>query len=131
MTETEATAPRAGTAKYDLTRTISKYLDLHMMFPLLDFVEVANLYPGDQVAQARLDLLDATNMVRNQPLGERTILYSSAVPNILQQGETSFLRICSAPWGFSSLVVGAEMMLVRLQLRPCDDRLAVSKDYRR
>lgn len=51
------------TSKYDLTRTISKYLDLHMMFPLLDFVEMSNIYPADQVAQARLDLLDATNMV--------------------------------------------------------------------
>ena len=49
--------------KYDLTRTISKYLDLHMMFPLLDFVEISGIYPADQVAQARLDLLDATNMV--------------------------------------------------------------------
>lgn len=49
--------------KYDLTRTISKYLDLHMMFPLLDFVEMSSIYPADQVAQARLDLLDATNMV--------------------------------------------------------------------
>lgn len=52
------------TSKYDLTRTISKYLDLHMMFPLLDFVEMSHIYPADQVAQARLDLLDSTNMVR-------------------------------------------------------------------
>lgn len=65
----EATATNAGSSKYDLTRTISKYLDLHMMFPLLDFVEVAEMYPADQVAQARLDLLDATNMVRH-PLSQ-------------------------------------------------------------
>lgn len=57
-------AAAATTSQYDLTRTISKYLDLHMMFPLLDFVEMSNIYPADQVAQARLDLLDATNMVR-------------------------------------------------------------------
>lgn len=63
----EVRATSAGSSKYDLTRTISKYLDLHMMFPLLDFVEVAEMYPADQVAQARLDLLDATNMVRRPP----------------------------------------------------------------
>lgn len=57
-----ADVPRAS--KYDLTRTISKYLDLHMMFPLLDFVETTKIYPAEQVAQARVDLLDATNMVR-------------------------------------------------------------------
>lgn len=59
----EAAPATRTTNKYDLTRTISKYLDLHMMFPLLDFVEMSNIYPADQVAQARLDLLDATNMV--------------------------------------------------------------------
>ena len=65
MSEAVAAAPAATTtSQYDLTRTISKYLDLHMMFPLLDFVEMSNIYPADQVAQARLDLLDATNMVR-------------------------------------------------------------------
>lgn len=63
MSVEESNAPKAGAGKYDLTRTISKYLDLHMMFPLLDFVEMATIYPADQVAQARLDLLDATNMV--------------------------------------------------------------------
>lgn len=63
MSAEESAAPSGGSSKYDLTRTISKYLDLHMMFPLLDFVVEAGMYPSDQVAQARLDLVDATNMV--------------------------------------------------------------------
>lgn len=61
----EGKAPKThNPGKYDLTRTISKYLDLHMMFPLLDFIDTTKIYPAEQVAQARLDLLDATNMVR-------------------------------------------------------------------
>lgn len=64
MTADDGKEPKTGTSKYDLTRTISKYLDLHMMFPLLDFVETTKIYPAEQVAQARLDLLEATNMVR-------------------------------------------------------------------
>lgn len=72
MSADEVKVPRTGTGKYDLTRTISKYLDLHMMFPLLDFVEMASIYPADQVAQARLDLLDATNMVSDVDLTSST-----------------------------------------------------------
>lgn len=68
MSAEESTAPSGGSSKYDLTRTISKYLDLHMMFPLLDFVVEAGMYPSDQVAQARLDLVDATNMVSHAPV---------------------------------------------------------------
>jgi eIF3 subunit 6 N terminal domain len=61
--EAVAAAP-AGAHKYDLTNTISEYLDLHLMFPLLDFVEISGMYPGQGVAQARLELLEPTNMVR-------------------------------------------------------------------
>ncbi|KAG5180520.1 eukaryotic translation initiation factor eIF3 e subunit [Tribonema minus] len=50
-------------ADHDLTRTISEYLDLHLMFPLLDFVEMNNMYDSAGVSQARLDLLEPTNMV--------------------------------------------------------------------
>ncbi|CAM9324834.1 unnamed protein product, partial [Choristocarpus tenellus] len=53
---------KPGTSKYDITRVISEYLDLHMMFPLLDFVEQREIYPEDQVARARMDLLESTNM---------------------------------------------------------------------
>lgn len=64
MSAEESSARVGGSSRYDLTRTISKYLDLHMMFPLLDFVVEAGMYPSDQVDQARLDLVDTTNMVR-------------------------------------------------------------------
>jgi eIF3 subunit 6 N terminal domain len=63
--EAVAAAP-AGAHKYDLTNTISEYLDLHLMFPLLDFVEISGMYPGQGVAQARLELLEPTNMVRKR-----------------------------------------------------------------
>ncbi|CAM9312650.1 unnamed protein product [Discosporangium mesarthrocarpum] len=58
----DESVPKPGTSKYDLTTTISEYLDLHMMFPLLDFVEQREIYPEDQVARARIDLLESTNM---------------------------------------------------------------------
>jgi len=53
---------------WDLTTTLSPYLDLHMMFPLLEFVDdlISKKilpYESSEVATARLSLLHPTNMV--------------------------------------------------------------------
>jgi len=53
---------------WDLTSTISPYLDLHMMFPLLEFIDSAiaenkTSYNSQDVAAARLSLLRPTHMV--------------------------------------------------------------------
>lgn len=53
---------------YDLTNSISPYLDLHMMFPLLEYVDSlistnAIPYSAQDVAKARLSLLRPTHMV--------------------------------------------------------------------
>lgn len=57
-----------STATYDLTNAISPYLDLHMMFPLLEYVDSlitneAIPYSSQDVAKARLSLLRPTHMV--------------------------------------------------------------------
>ena len=48
---------------YDLTLRMSKYMDRHMMLPLIDFVQSLNLYDEKDLLQARLDLLEQTHMV--------------------------------------------------------------------
>lgn len=55
-------------AKWDLTSSVSPYLDLHMMFPLLEYVDSliasgAIPYSLSDVAAARLKLLSPTHMV--------------------------------------------------------------------
>mmetsp|Transcript_39080 Transcript_39080/g.81772 ORF Transcript_39080/g.81772 Transcript_39080/m.81772 type:complete len:523 (+) Transcript_39080:104-1672(+) len=55
-------------ATYDLTPLISPYLDLHMMFPLLEYIDSlisagTISYSSLDVAQARLELLKPTHMV--------------------------------------------------------------------
>lgn len=55
-------------ATYDLTSLISPYLDLHMMFPLLEYIDSlistgSISYSHLDVAQARLELLKPTHMV--------------------------------------------------------------------
>lgn len=47
---TAATAPEA----YDLNQTVGKYLDRHMMLPLLDFLAAKKAYPESELDAARL-----------------------------------------------------------------------------
>lgn len=58
----------ADAAAYDLTPRISPYLDRHMMFPLLEYIDTlissgSISYNSMDVAQARLELLQPTHMV--------------------------------------------------------------------
>jgi len=57
-----------GVEKWDLTSKVSPYLDRHMMFPLLEYVDSlinSNVvsYSTKDVAAARLSLLRPTHMV--------------------------------------------------------------------
>ena len=66
--ENPAVDPATDAATYDLTSLISPYLDLHMMFPLLEYIDslIATgtiSYSASDVAQARLELLKPTHMV--------------------------------------------------------------------
>jgi len=69
MTTAETKTPElADASTYDLTPLISPYLDLHMMFPLLEYIDSliatgAISYSAADVAQARLELLRPTHMV--------------------------------------------------------------------
>ncbi|EED95284.1 hypothetical protein THAPSDRAFT_27083 [Thalassiosira pseudonana CCMP1335] len=63
-----ADAAADDAANYDLTSLISPYLDLHMMFPLLEYIDSlistgSVSYSSSDVAQARLKLLKPTHMV--------------------------------------------------------------------
>mmetsp|Transcript_8679 Transcript_8679/g.12652 ORF Transcript_8679/g.12652 Transcript_8679/m.12652 type:complete len:523 (-) Transcript_8679:71-1639(-) len=70
---------------WDLTCSISPHLDLHMMFPLLEFVDslidngLIPYYSSTDVAQARLALLRPTHMVD----------YAMDIYRELHQGTTS------------------------------------------
>lgn len=50
-------------ANYDLTPTVSRYLDRHLVFPLLEFLDGKQIYSETDLLKAKLDLLDKTNMV--------------------------------------------------------------------
>jgi translation initiation factor 3 subunit E len=51
-------------AQYDLTPVIAQYLDRHLVFPLLEFLDLKkDIYSEDDLLKAKLDLLEHTNMV--------------------------------------------------------------------
>lgn len=49
---------------YDLTRTLAPFLDRHLVFPLLEFLDTKkDLFSEEEVLQSKLQLLEKTNMV--------------------------------------------------------------------
>ena len=53
----------ADLARFDLTAQLGTYLDRHLVFPLLEFLQVQGVYPEAEILQAKIDLLQKTNMV--------------------------------------------------------------------
>eukprot|EP01089_Gocevia_fonbrunei_P011606 TRINITY_DN2513_c0_g1_i2.p1 TRINITY_DN2513_c0_g1~~TRINITY_DN2513_c0_g1_i2.p1 ORF type:complete len:422 (-),score=87.97 TRINITY_DN2513_c0_g1_i2:85-1350(-) len=49
--------------KYDLTSTMSPFLDRHMVFPLLSFINGKKIYDETEILNAQLDVLNKTNML--------------------------------------------------------------------
>ena len=52
-----------ATAKHDLTSVMSKHLDRHLVFPLVEFLQSQGVYNESEVLAGKLELLRATNMV--------------------------------------------------------------------
>ncbi len=46
-----------------MTHVISKYLDRHLVIPLLEFLQGKDIYVPEELTKAKLDLLKETNMV--------------------------------------------------------------------
>jgi translation initiation factor 3 subunit E len=55
--------PAPPTPKYDLLPKIAPYLDLHLVLVLIAFAEDLNIYVKEDLKQAKLDLLEGTNLV--------------------------------------------------------------------
>ncbi|ETV91892.1 hypothetical protein H310_13691 [Aphanomyces invadans] len=61
---TDSKAPSAGvpTAQHDLTNSLAPFMDLHFMFPLIDFLSSNEMYDDKQLQAAKLELLKPTKM---------------------------------------------------------------------
>lgn len=83
-----------GMEQWDLTSKISPYLDRHMMFPLLEYLDglIADgsvRYSTQDVAAARLALLRPTHMVDYAIDIYKTVHPESEIPAEMQEQKTS------------------------------------------
>lgn len=50
-------------AKHDLTMKMIPFLDRHLVFPLLEFLELKEVYVSKDLLKAKYDLFQNSNMV--------------------------------------------------------------------
>lgn len=55
--------PSQKLVQYDLSNRMAPFLDRHLVFPLLEFLQVRELYPVREIMEGKIELLGKTNMV--------------------------------------------------------------------
>ena len=71
-------------ATTDLTSTIAPFLDRHLVFPLLEFLQDRQLFPENDILVAKIDLLGKTNMVDYAMDIHKSLYQSDEVPAGMQ-----------------------------------------------
>lgn len=77
---------------YDLTCRMSPYLDRHLVFPLLEFLSVKQIYDEREMLKGKLDLLSNTNMVDFVMDVHRTLYPDKEVPQSLKEKRVDVLN---------------------------------------
>jgi len=70
-------------AEFDLTTHLGKYLDRHLVFPLIEFLSANNIYDENELLEGKLELLSNTNMVDFAMDVHRTLYQEREIPPTL------------------------------------------------
>lgn len=60
---TPVTASPEELAQYDLTAKLAPFLDGHLIFPILAFLQETGMYNKEDITRAEIELLSSTNMI--------------------------------------------------------------------
>ncbi|KAG9409885.1 eukaryotic translation initiation factor 3 subunit E [Aphanomyces cochlioides] len=75
----------APKAEYDLTNTLAPYMDLHFMFPLIDFLSTNEMYDEKQLLAAKLDLAKTASMADFAIEVYQSLHKTTKVPDDMEQ----------------------------------------------
>lgn len=67
-------------AKYDLTPLLAMFLDRHLVFPILEFLQERGMYPDVDILKAKIELLNHTNMVDYAMDIHKSLYHTDDVP---------------------------------------------------
>ena len=67
-------------AKFDLTARVAPFLDRHLVFPLLEFLQDKQIYRDDEILKAKIELLAKTNMVDYAMDIHKSLYHTEDVP---------------------------------------------------
>jgi len=73
-------------AEHDLTSRMGRYLDRHLVFPLLEFLQEKALYSDKEILQGKIELLQKTNMVDFAMDIHKSLYNTEEVPQVLKVG---------------------------------------------
>ena len=81
---------------YDLTARMGRYLDRHLVFPLLEFLQEKQLYADEDILQGKIELLQKTNMVDFAMDIHKSLYNTEEVPQLLKVPcNTMKLSLCT------------------------------------
>jgi translation initiation factor 3 subunit E len=53
----------SSSGKYNVVSIVAEFLDIHLMLPILNFMQDKQLYPKEEIIKSKIELLSNTNMV--------------------------------------------------------------------